>query len=36
VEELNFGVFAFTIFRALDINDITSHFVRYKRIKLEK
>jgi hypothetical protein len=36
VEELNFGVFALTIVRALDINYITSNFVRYKRIKLQK
>ena len=34
MEERSFGVFALTIVRALDINDITSNFVRSKRIKL--
>lgn len=33
MEELNFGVFVLTIVRAIDINEITSDFVRSKRNK---
>lgn len=36
MEERSSGVFALTIVRALDISDITSNFVRSKRIKPRK